>query len=263
MWPIPYEATTTYAQGTAAGPAAILSASQQVELWDDELDCEPCEHGICTLPHFDATGMNHNEALSKIGEISCQIFNEGKFSLSLGGEHSVTIPLVKKAAEFWPDLSVLHFDAHSDLRQSYEGSTLNHACVMARVGEICPFVSVGLRSGIKGERANARSDSRLIYARQMQKNAHWIDQALAGLSRNVYLTFDLDFLDPSIMPSVGTPEPGGFLWYETLEFIRCVFRERNVVACDIVELKPVDTLHHPDFLAAKLAYKMIGYKLCI
>ncbi len=260
VWPLPYEATTTYATGTNAGPAAILAASQQVEFWDEELDSEPSEKGICTLAQFNCAGLNHEKALNKLADEAERLFAEDKFVLSLGGEHSVTIPLVQQAAKYWQNLSVLQLDAHSDLRESYEGSPLNHACVMARVAETCPFVSVGLRSGIQSERRNLRPDSRLIYAWQMQRDQSWMDKTLAALAENVYITFDLDFFDPSIMPAVGTPEPGGFFWYETLALLRRVFAECNVIACDIVELKPIAGLQHPEFLAAKLAYKMIGYK---
>ncbi|MCA9732996.1 MAG: agmatinase [Deferribacteres bacterium] len=260
VWPIAHEATTSYAKGTANGPAAILEASHQVEFWDDELDLEPCQTGIATLPIFSMDDRSHQEALDAMQKKANELFAGDKFVLSLGGEHSVTIPLVKAAVERFDNLSVLQLDAHSDLRDSYEGSPLNHACVMARVNEMCPFVSVGLRSGIRREGENIRSDAQLFYAGKIQGTHDWMQKAIDGLTENVYITFDLDFLDPSIMPSVGTPEPGGFYWYETLQFLRMVFQQRTVVAADIVELMPIPGLQTSDFLAAKLGYKMFGYK---
>ncbi len=261
--PIPYEATTSYIQGTASGPNAILAASQQVEFYDDELKCEPCRTGISTANFLRPNEANHAENLVQIQEEAEAHYSSGKFVLSLGGEHSITIPLVRAANKVFGDFSVLQLDAHSDLRDSYEGSQLNHACVMARVNEICDFVGVGLRSGVQGEEKGIRSGSRLFYASEMQKGGDWRQSAVDALGENVYLTFDLDFFDPSIMPSVGTPEPGGFFWYNTLEFLKEVFRTKNVFAADIVELSPLFGLIHPDFLAAKLAYKFIGYKHCL
>ncbi|KAA3659851.1 MAG: agmatinase, partial [Calditrichaeota bacterium] len=259
VWPIAHEATTSYAKGTAKGPEALLEASRQVEFWDDELDMETCQHGIATLPVFSRYDLPHAEAIDTLEKMAKELFGQRKFVLSLGGEHSVTIPLVRAAASCFENLSVLQLDAHSDLRDSYEGSFLNHACVMARVNEVCPFVSVGLRSGIKDEGRGIRSDARLFYAGKMQHDPNWMQEAIDALTSNVYLTFDLDFLDPSMMPAVGTPEPGGFHWYETLAFLRMLFQQRNVVSADIVELMPIPGLQHPDFLAAKLAYKMFGY----
>ena len=250
--PIPYEGTTTYIKGTADGPAAILQASQQVEYYDDELGSEPCMHGIATAEPLPFAGQSHKQALAKIGTAAQKIMQTEKFFVGIGGEHSITIPIVRHAVEIFDNLSVLQLDAHSDLRDSYEGSPLNHACVMARVNECCDFVSVGLRSGIIGEQKNIRPGAKLIYAREMVGNSDWQQAALAALSENVYLTFDLDFL--------GTPEPGGFHWYQTLAFLKRVFAEKNVVACDVVELCPMPNVRHADFLAAKLVYKLIGYK---
>ena len=261
--PLPYEGTTTYMKGTANGPQAILQASQQVELYDDQLGSEPCTHGIATLSPLSFAGQNHEQALHKIGANAKNLMEASKYFVALGGEHSVTIPVVQHAVKHYDNLSVLQLDAHSDLRDSYEGSPLNHACVMARVNECCDFVSVGLRSGIMGEEKGVRPGAKLIYAREMVGNSDWQQAALDALSDNVYITFDLDFLDPSIMPALGTPEPGGFHWNETLAFLKRVFSEKNVVACDVVELCPMPHQAHADFLAAKLVYKLIGYKLSL
>ena len=261
--PIAYEGTTTYIKGTANGPPAILKASQQVEFYDDELGIEPCKSGIATLPALYFAGQSHGKGLAKIGEFAKQLFESDKFFVALGGEHSITIPIVQEAVKVFADLCVLQLDAHSDLRDSYEGSRLNHACVMARVNECCDFVSVGLRSGTINEEENIRPGAHLIYAKEMAGKSGWQQSALEALSDTVYLTFDLDFLDPSIMPAVGTPEPGGFQWYETLVFLKEVFAQKTVVACDVVELCPIEHLVHPDFLAAKLVYKLIGYKISL
>ena len=261
--PLPYEKTTSYKQGTAAGPQAILSASQQVEFYDDELRAEPRKVGIATVAAPDFTGLSHEAGLEKIAEVAGLLFDDGKFVVSLGGEHSVTIPLVREVVRRHPDVSVLQLDAHSDLRRSYEGSPLNHACVMARVDELCDFVAVGLRSGIAGEEEGLRSGSRLFYACEMVRDSSWQQKALDALGEKVYLTLDLDFFDPAIMPAVGTPEPGGFHWYETLAFLREVFREKEVVACDVVELMPQPGQHHADFLAAKLVHRLLGYRFLL
>ncbi len=261
--PLPYEKTTSYKQGTAAGPQAILSASQQVEFYDDELRAEPRKMGIATVAAPDFTGLSHEAGLEKIAEVAGLLFDDGKFVVSLGGEHSVTIPLVREVVRRHPDVSVLQLDAHSDLRRSYEGSPLNHACVMARVDELCDFVAVGLRSGIAGEEKGLRAGSRLFYACEMVRDSSWQQKALDALGEKVYLTLDLDFFDPAIMPAVGTPEPGGFHWYETLAFLREVFREKEVVACDVVELMPQPGQHHADFLAAKLVHRLLGYRFLL
>ena len=259
--PVPYEATTTYNQGTVGGPAAILTASHQVELYDEELDREPFTVGVATLPPLQfSDAQEHEAALASIGQRGKAVMETGKFLLSLGGEHSITIPLVQQAAEIFPDFAVLQLDAHSDLRDSYDGSAYSHACVMARVNDICDFVGVGVRSGVAGEREGLRPGARLFYAHEMRQDSQWPERVLDSLPENVYLTLDLDFFDPSIMPAVGTPEPGGFRWGETLQFLRMLFEERNVVACDVVELSPIPGLVHPDFLAARLVYKLIAYR---
>lgn len=269
--PIPYEGTTTYMKGTANGPQAILATSQQIEFYDDEFGSEPCMAGIATLPPltFDETsavwrnGLSHETALEKIGAAAAEAMQTGKFFIALGGEHSITIPIVQQASKRFPGLSVLQLDAHSDLRDSYEGSPTNHACVMARINECCPFVGVGLRSGIINEEKTIRPDAHLIYAREMVHDKSWHEQVLERLSPTVYLTVDLDYFDPSVMPAVGTPEPGGFYWYDTLEFLRKLFAQKNVIGCDVVELSPIRGLIHPDFFAARLVYKLFAYKISL
>ena len=258
--PVPFEFSTTFVKGTRKGPEAILAASRHLEDYDDELDAEPCKVGIATLLPLSFEERDPEKALNLIGQTARKVMQTGKFLITIGGEHSITIPLVKEANKVFDQVSVLHLDAHSDLRDNYQDSPFNHACVMARVNEICDFVSVGLRSGLKHEGKSIRPGARLFYAGDMVRDSDWINKALDGLQEDVYLTLDLDFFDPSIMPSVGTPEAGGFFWYETLEFLRQLFRDKNVVACDVVELSPIQSLVHPDALAAKLIYKIIAYK---
>lgn len=256
---LPYEATTSYGQGTQDGPAAIVAASTQVELYDEELDHEPCDIGIATVDPIAAFDRDHTRALQQIQE-SCQhLLNQGKFVVSLGGEHSVTIPLVRAFKKFYPDLWVLQLDAHSDLRDCYHGSRESHACVMARIGEACPFIGVGIRSGIRGERQALSPPSQMYYAFEMQSDAGWQDEVCRKLGSPVYITIDLDFFDPGMVPSVGTPEPGGFHWYETLAFLRKVVRSHRVVGFDVVELCPQPGFPASDFFAARLVYKLIGY----
>lgn len=256
---VPYEATTTYGHGTGQGPAAILEASQQVELYDEELDAETCEIGIATVAPFEDPPKD-GRFRAHLTEVCDGLLSDGKFVVSLGGEHTISAPLVEAFKKHYPNLWVLQLDAHSDLRDRYQGSPWNHACVMARIAELCPYVGVGIRSGVRGERGQLKPPSRLFYAHEMRRTADWPDRALEALGDPVYVTIDLDFFDPADAPSVGTPEPGGFHWYETLAFLRRVIASRNVVGFDVVELSPKPGFPASDFLAAKLVYKLLGYK---
>jgi len=256
---LPYEATTSYGKGTKDGPTAIVEASTQVELYDEELNREICDIGIATVDPIASFDRDHTKALMQIQESCEHLLEQEKFVVSLGGEHSVTIPVVRAFKKYYPDLWVLQLDAHSDLRDSYHGSKENHACVMARVGEICPFIGVGIRSGIQDERQTLTPPSQIYYAFEMQSDTKWQNEVCEKLRAPVYITIDLDFFDPGIVPSVGTPEPGGFHWYETLKFLRKIIRQHRVVGFDIVELCPKPDFPASDFFAAKLAYKLIGY----
>lgn len=258
--PVPYEETTTLGKGTRHGPEAVLRISPHLEDFDDELNVEPCSVGIATLPAVEFEDATGEEALGLLQARALQVYHTGKFLVALGGEHTITVGLVRGACEVFDNLSVLQLDAHTDLYPEYNGSRLNHACVMARVNELCPFVGVGLRSGLRDDGRDLRVESRLFYASEMVRDPDWPEKAIDALTDNVYLTIDLDFFDPSVMPAVGTPEPGGFLWYETLEFLRMVFQRKNVVACDVVELSPIPGILHPQMFAAKLVYKLIGYR---
>jgi len=260
--PIPYEATTTYGKGTKNGPSAILSASQQIELYDIELDCEPCEVGIHTLNGLHCTVSN---AQKKIYSAVSKILSDGKFPILLGGEHSITPAAVKACKEKYEDFSVLQFDAHADLYDSYKGSKFNHACVIRRVLEVAPTVQVGIRTLNIEEAKYAKESkqmSKIHFAEDFRNTPHLnvgIGKILSQLSKHIYITFDVDTFDPAVMPSTGTPEPGGLFWYQVLEILKAVIREKQVVGFDVVEFAPIKGLIAPDFLVAKLVYKLIGY----
>jgi len=258
--PVPFEETTTYKKGTRQGPGAILEASQQVELYDEELGAEPYLEGVHTLDEFSPIASDLEESIAQIGNHARAFLSKKRILAVLGGEHSITVGLVRAHRKLFPNLSVLQIDAHADLRTSYEGSPYNHACVMNHIVKICPSVQVGLRSmSVEEAKSAARRRSQMFFARDIVGRVGWHREVLSFLARQVYLTFDLDGLDPSIMPSVGTPEPGGMGWYETLEFLKFVAENREIVGLDIVELCPQENNSAPDFLAARLVYKILGY----
>jgi agmatinase len=268
--PIPYEATTTWVKGTARGPAAIIDASHHAETYDEIARDEPFRGGIHTLPPLDPTG-EPAEALEGIRRAVADLASEGKFILSLGGEHALTIGAVRGVADVVDDLTVVQVDAHADLRDEYEGSPLNHACVMRRLVDDFPIVQIGIRSlTVEGARLIEERGIPAFFAERIASTCSarrheihdWMSEAIEAIpTERVYLTFDIDAFDPSIMPAVGTPEPGGLLWYEVLTFLRTLFERRNVVAADIVELCPIDGMVAPDFLAARLAYAIAGHAI--
>ena len=258
--PVPYEGTISYKPGTAAGPAAILEASCQVELFDEELGAEFVSAGIATcqpVPPADDPA----EQMRRIREAALPIVGAGKFLLALGGEHSITAPLVEACAEEHGPPSVLQIDAHADLRDCYNGSKHSHACVMRRVSETTTRIcQVGVRSYSKDESlSRSREISNLITPNVIAEDPNWIDRALGLLGRKVYVTVDMDGLDPSIAPGVGTPEPGGLTWRQVTALLRRVCAGREVVAADIVEVRPIPPNHVTEFVAARLACKIIAY----
>lgn len=261
--PVPYEGTVTYGKGASKGSKAIIEASKNMELYDIELGKEICETGIHTLKELKCE-KQPEKVIEQIYTESKKLISDNKFIVMLGGEHSITTGLVKAHKEKVNNLSVLQIDAHSDLRQSYDGSIYSHACVMRRIFDMkIPFVQVGIRSqDIEEAEFIKKNNLKLFYAKDIHNNDNWIKEAISRLTENVYITIDLDGLDPSIMSSTGTPEPGGLLWYQTLKFLREVAKEKNVVGFDVVELSPVKGNYAPDFLAAKLIYKLIGYVFC-
>jgi agmatinase len=256
--PVPYDGTSTWIKGADKGPAAIIEASAHMELYDIETDSEVYNKGIFTAGSIDDQELPE-DMVKTVAEQVRQYLQNGKFVVVVGGEHSVSLGPVSAHIEKNADITVLQLDAHSDLRDEYEGSKYNHACVMARIKELCPIVQVGIRSMDSSEKRTL-DKNRVIFAGEIYTNKTWIEKVLSKLSQNVYVTIDLDVFDPSIMPSTGTPEPGGLLWYDVLGLLKSVFENRNVVGFDIVEMCPDERNKAPDFLAAKLIYKLLSYK---
>lgn len=267
VFPIPLERTTTYEHGTRNGPAAIIAASRNMETWDEELGVETFSKiGIATLPAIDTAEGALEKVLTEIYTTELALLGDGKFPVALGGEHSLTPPLVAAAAKKFPDLSVLQIDAHADLREAYQGNPASHASAMRRVVETCPAVQVAIRSlSIEESEAIPRLRTKIYWARDIARAPleSWIPRVVADLSAHVYLTVDLDGFDPAYMPATGTPEPGGLDWYQVTSLIRAVAKSKRIVAADVVELLPQHGDHASDFLAAKLVYKILGYVFCM
>ncbi|MDD5508042.1 MAG: agmatinase [Bacteroidales bacterium] len=259
--PVPYDETSTWIKGADKGPDAIITASCNMELYDIETDSQVFERGI-----FLARPIRHTDdpkrMVSAVYEKVKHYIDEEKFLVMLGGEHSVTIGSVIAFAERFNELCVLQLDAHTDLRHEYLNSIYNHACVMARVRELCPVIQVGIRSMDITETPLLVKEN-LFLAENIVNRTDWMEQVVSRLSKNVYITIDLDVFDPSIMPSTGTPEPGGLLWYQVIDLLRLVATKRHIVGCDVVELCPNEINKAPDFLAAKLIYKLLSYKYCL
>ncbi len=258
--PIPYEQTTTYGTGTKEGPHALIAASRHMELYDEELDYEVYQVGIHTLRELEVLASGPKAMLDRITEVTRELLDHGKFVVGLGGEHTVSFGLVRAYAERFPGLSVLQFDAHADLRDSYQGTPYNHASVLRRIAEVVPAVQVGIRSLSREEAAWVKAQkARLFYASEVVGSPSIAMTISEVLTDHVYITICLDGLDPSIMPAVGTPEPGGLGWYDVLRIVRRVAETRHIVGFDVVELFPIPGNIAPDFLAAKLVYKVLGY----
>ncbi len=260
LLPVPYEESTTFVKGTKYGPRALIYASHEIELFDSELGFEPCEKGICTLDELEPLVSDPEKMTKRIQDVAEKLLEKEKIVVSIGGEHTITVGLVQAFKRKYQNLSVLQLDAHADLRDSYQGSKYSHACVMRRTREICNYVGVGIRSISSDELSFAKKKGvKLFFAHNITFDLSFFDKVLELLSEDVYLSFDLDFLDPSVMPSVGTPEPGGFGWYETLQILKRLCQTKNVVGFDLSELSPISGNVAPNFLAAKLVYKIIGY----
>lgn len=256
--PVPYDGTSTWIKGADKGPAAIIEASANMELYDIETDSEVYRKGIFTDKPVEC-GDKPEDMIGAVKKRVKSHIENGKFIVILGGEHSVSIGAIKAYTEKNSDITVLQLDAHSDLRPEYNNSKYNHACVMARVKEMAPIVQVGIRSMDSSEKKNVDAD-RIFFAEDICNQKDWIKKAISKLSDKIYITIDLDVFDPSIIPSTGTPEPGGMLWYDVLGFLKLVFEKKEVVGFDVVELCPTENNKTPDFLAAKLIYKLLSYK---
>jgi agmatinase len=259
--PVPLDRTTSYVPGTRNGPREILQASSHMELWDEEIGADPHTIGIFTLPEMELPFGELTPLMDEIRRVASEILVRDKFLVTLGGEHSITPPLVAAAAARHKGLSVLQIDAHADLRDSYMGTRHNHACAMRRSLEYAPVTQVGIRSMSTEEAEVVGSlETAMFYDVNMRNDPQWMDQVVDTLSDTVYLTIDVDGFDPAIMPATGTPEPGGLSWYEMLSLLRKVISRKTVVACDVVELSPLPGLMAPNFLCAKLVYKILGYR---
>ena len=275
--PVPYEATTSWGTGTRHGPRAIIDASRYIELYDHELGRDPSLDGVYTFPALELARGDAARAMTELEDACNRILDAaaGRRVIMIGGEHAVSAPAILAHADRTPArLTVLQLDAHLDLRASLDGSPFSHACAMGRVVDRVELVTVGARgiSGEEWEAASARGNVTVITGEELAgagdspvrggsspSGEAWLERAMAALGDHVYVTFDVDFFDPSIMPSTGTPEPGGGTWRQATALLRRVFAERRVVGADVVELAPVPGLAAPDFTAAKLVYKMIGY----
>lgn len=260
--PVAYEGTVSYGTGTGRGAMAIIDASRNLELYEDETDTEVYKVGIHTLAEF-TPRETPAEMMEALYERTRQLLEAEKFLCILGGEHSISAPVIRAHAEKFPNLSVLQIDAHADLRDTYDGTPHSHASIMARVVRDMhiPSVQVGIRS-ISAEEARALAaglPTLIFWARDIVGRTDWIDDAVDSLNENVYLTIDIDGLDPSIVPTTGTPEPGGLGWYEALALIRHVAEKKRIVGMDLVEYSYVENYDSAAFLCAKLIYKSLAY----
>lgn len=259
--PLPYEQTVSYAGGTGKAPRSILEASSQVEFFDDELKAEPYECGIYTLQELNFEGIEGLSAIELIEKTASEIVDAGKFPLGLGGEHTVTIGLVKAVHKKYPDLHIVHLDAHADMRAEYGGTPWSHACVMRRLFEMgLPYTSIGIRELCMEEYESIKPRKKnYFFAHEIAKNNNWIAEALKTISGPIYLTVDVDVFDCALIPHTGTPSPGGLGWYQVAAFIRALMENNEIVGADVVELAPNTQSHASDFAIAKLVYKIIGY----
>ncbi len=258
--PIPYEATTTFGPGTRDGPRAIITASQQVELYDEALGRDSSRAGVATLPPLEPNARGPQAMQQTVYAAARRVVRDGKFLISLGGEHSITAALVRAVRSVRKDLSVLQIDAHADLRESYQGTPYSHACVMRRIHDLgVPAVGVGVRNYCAAEARFIRSAGKPIFsARTCRESAGWIDQVAGLLTPHVYVSIDIDGFDPAYAPGTGTPEPGGLDWHQVTSLLTKVAHRCRVVAADVVEVRPLPPSNVTEFLAAKLIYRLIG-----
>ena len=259
--PVPFDRTTSYVSGTRNGPREILVASSHMELWDEETETDVHGVGIHTLPEMELPFGDLESCMREIQRVVGNILRHDKFPVVLGGEHSITPPIVAAMTARYPGLSVLQLDAHADLRDSFMGTPWNHACAMRRALEHAPCTQVAIRS-LSPEEAEAAGSlkTRIFWDWNMRRDSDWIERVVATLGDPVYVTIDVDAFDPAIMPATGTPEPGGLSWYEALALLRAVFARRTVVGADVVELSPIPGMIAPNFLCAKLVYKILSYR---
>lgn len=256
--PVPYDGTSTWGKGADKGPEAFLKASENMELYDIETDSEVYQQGVFLADPVEEDS-SPEAMVNAVHKVTKEYIKRNKFVTVFGGEHSISIGTIRAFNECFDNLTVLHIDAHADLRKSYGGTKFNHACAVHEASQTTNLIQVGIRSMDAIEKT-FMDEEKTFFAHDMVNDEYWMDKVIDLMTDNVFITFDLDALDPSIMPSTGTPEPGGLFYYETLDFLKQVFREKNVVGFDIVELCPNKTEKSSDFLAAKLYYKMLSYK---
>lgn len=258
--PVPYGNTVTYRKGTENAPSAIIDASRHIELYDDEVGKDTYRVGINTTPELEVQNLSPEAMTKVVGKKVSELVGDSKFPVILGGEHSVSIGAVKAISKSCKNLSVLILDAHYDLRDTYGDSKFNHACTARRISEIVPIVEVGMRSLAKEEKnflPNPNVNTFNVY--NILDIPNWKEKIRDSLTDNVYISIDMDVFDPAIMHSVGTPEPGGLGWYETLDLLRFVIQSKEIVGLDVVELCPIKDIVAPDYMAAKLIYRLLGY----
>jgi agmatinase len=262
--PVPYDSTASYKPGARGGPHAIIQASQNMELFDEELCTVPADAGIFTLDELEPSMKSPEDNCSRVQSAVAEIYAAGKFPVVFGGDHSVSIGAVRAAAEANEGVTVLHLDAHADFRDSYEGTKYSHACVARRFSESCPVVQMGIRSLSEEEsHAMAESDSvKTIFMQELRRDGleQSLDRAAELVGGSVYISLDIDVMDPSEVPATGTPEPGGLRWEEITFALRHFCEKKKIVGFDLVELSPIAGMHASDFLASRLAYKFIAYK---
>jgi len=256
--PVPYDGTSTWGKGADKGPEAFLKASENMELYDIETDTEVYQQGVYLANSVDEDS-SPEAMVNAVHKVAKEYIKRNKFVTIFGGEHSISIGTIRAFNECFDNLTVLHIDAHADLRKSYDGTKFNHACAVHEASQTTNLLQVGIRSMDAIEKT-FMDEEKTFFAHDMVNDEYWTDKVIDLMTDNVFITFDLDALDPSIMPSTGTPEPGGLFYYETLEFLKQVFTDKNVVGFDIVELCPNKSDKSSDFLAAKLYYKMLSYK---
>ncbi|WP_055434855.1 agmatinase [Lacinutrix algicola] len=256
--PVPYDGTSTWQKGADKGPEAFLNASENMELYDIETETEVYKQGVY-LADSVTENTSPEAMVEAVHKATKSYIKKNKFVTIFGGEHSISIGTIRAFNEMYKNLTVLQLDAHADLRTEYEGSKCNHACAVYEASQTTNLIQVGIRSMDVIE-TTVMDKEKTYFAHEMAIDDTWVDSSIDQMTENVFITIDLDVFDPSIMPSTGTPEPGGLLWYETLEYLKQVFEEKNVVGFDIVELCPNKDEKSSDFLAAKLYYKMLSYK---
>ncbi len=256
--PVPYDGTSTWQKGADKGPQAFLSASQNMELFDIETQTQVYKQGVYLADAVTQNG-SPQAMVDAVHAVTKSYILKNKFVTIFGGEHSISIGTIRAFNECFDNLTVLQLDAHADLRKHYQGSSFNHACALYEASQTTNLLQVGIRSMDISE-VTVMDKENIFFAHQLTEDDSWMDVSIDKMTENVFITIDLDVFDPSIMPSTGTPEPGGLLWYETLDYLKKIFKEKNVVGFDIVELCPNQIDKSSDFLAAKLYYKMLTYK---